>query len=170
MHNVGNRLCGNSSVEILLTPSMNLTRISVKLSLLVPAFLLSTGGLGLSARQAAAQLYNPIPLDSTEISDTLSKADIPTGVGGFAKDYVINLEAGDQITIDAISEEFDTLVTLMDANGLIVNENDDGPDGSTNSLLFARINESGKYTVRVRSYAGDGEGPFSVKLARLRPI
>ena len=67
--------------------------------------------------------------------------------------------------VDAVSEEFDTLVTLMDANGLVVNENDDGPELFT---PFARINESGKYTVRVRSYAGDGEGPFSVKLARLR--
>ncbi len=149
---------------------MKLTRFKIQRSFLVPAFLLSTGFFGLSARQAAAQLYNPIPLASTEINDTLSKADIPTGVGGFAKDYVINLEAGDQITVDAISAEFDTLITLMDANGLVVNENDDGPDGSTNSLLFARINESGKYTVRVRSYAGGGEGPFSVKLARLRPV
>lgn len=149
---------------------MKLTRLTVKLSLLVPTLLLSTGFFGLSARRAAAQLYNPIPLETTEINDTLSKADIPTGVGGFAKDYVVNLEAGDQITVDAISEEFDTLVTLMDENGLVVNENDDGPDGSTNSLLFARINESGKYTVRIRSYAGDGEGPFSVKLARLRPV
>ncbi|WP_121969665.1 PPC domain-containing protein [Leptolyngbya sp. BC1307] len=137
------------------------------LSLLVPATLLT---LGLSAGNAAAQLYNPMPLGSDEVNDSLSAEDIPTGFGGFAKDYVVNLEAGDQITIDAISNEFDTLVTLMDANGVTVSENDDGPDGSTNSLLFARISESGKYTVRVRSYAGEGAGPFSLKLARLRPI
>ena len=149
---------------------MKLTKPTKFLSLLIPTFLLSTGLAGLTARQASAQLYNPIPLEGAELSDELSSADIPTGFGGFAKDYVVNLEAGDQITVDAISEEFDTLVTLMDANGIIVNENDDGPDGSTNSLLFARINESGKYTVRVRSYAGDGAGPFSVKFARLRPI
>lgn len=137
------------------------------LSLLVPATLLT---LGLSAGNATAQLYNPMPLGSDEVNDSLSAEDIPTGFGGFAKDYVVNLEAGDQITIDAISNEFDTLVTLMDANGVTVSENDDGPDGSTNSLLFARISESGKYTVRVRSYAGEGAGPFSLKLARLRPI
>lgn len=137
------------------------------LSLLVPATLLT---IGLSAGQAAAQLYNPIALGSDEVNDSLSTADIPTGFGGFAKDYVVNLEAGDQITIDAISNDFDTLVTLMDATGSTVSENDDGPDGSTNSLLFARISESGKYTIRIRSYAGEGAGPFSVKLARLRPI
>lgn len=169
MHNVGNPLALFFR-EIFLTPAMKPIRLNANPSLLVPAFLLLAGFFGLSARQAAAQLYNPIPLETTEINDTLTKADIPTGVGGFAKDYVVDLEAGDQITVDAISEEFDTLVTLMDSNGLVVHENDDGPDGSTNSLLFARINESGKYTVRIRSYAGDGEGPFSVKLARLRPI
>jgi hypothetical protein len=136
-------------------------------SCLVPACLLA---IGLSAGKVSAQLYNPIPLGSDEISDSLSNTDIPTGFGGFAKDYVVNLESGDQITIDAISNDFDTLVTLMDANGVTVSENDDGPDGSTNSLLFARISESGKYTIRVRSYSGDGAGPFTVKLARLRPI
>ncbi|NJM98547.1 MAG: peptidase [Phormidesmis sp. RL_2_1] len=140
-------------------------------SLLIPATLLSVGlTTALSTGRAAAQLYNPIVLGTEEVNDTLSTADIPTGFGGFAKDYVVTLEAGDQITIDAISDEFDTLVTLMDANGITISENDDGPDGSTNSLLFARISEGGKYTIRVRSYAGEGSGPFSVKLARLRPI
>ncbi len=140
------------------------------LSLLAPTFLLSTGlSLGLSDR-ASAQMYSPLAISSDEIKDTLTTSDIPTGTGGFARDYTITLESGDQITIDAISEEFDTLITLMDGNGIVVNENDDGPDGSTNSLLFARISESGKYIVRVRSYAGGGEGPFSVKLTRLRPI
>ncbi|MGD1899145.1 MAG: PPC domain-containing protein [Phormidesmis sp.] len=137
------------------------------LALVVPAVLLATG---LSAGKASAQLYNPSTLGSEEISDTLTTADIPTGFGGFAKDYVVDLQAGDQITVDAISDEFDTLVTLMDANGITVSENDDGPDGSTNSLLFARISEAGKYTIRVRSYAGEGAGPFTVKFARLRPI
>ncbi|MFK8182981.1 MAG: peptidase [Phormidesmis sp.] len=140
------------------------------LSLLVPAAILSSGFSAISAPRAEAQLYNPIDLGTTEINDTLTIKDIPTGQGGFARDYVVNLEEGDQITIDAISEEFDTLVTLMDANGIIVSENDDGPDGTTNSLLFARIKEGGRYTVRIRSFAGEGAGPFSLKLARLRPI
>lgn len=140
------------------------------LSLFVPVVFLSTGISALSARSAAAQLYNPIDLGTTEINDTLTTKDIPTGQGGFARDYIVTLEEGDQITIDAVSDEFDTLVTLMDVNGITVGENDDGPDGTTNSLLFARIKEGGQYTVRIRSFAGEGAGPFSLKLARLRPI
>lgn len=146
------------------------------LSLLAPAFLLSTGltvslgAISTGANRASAQMYNPIKLSSEELKDTLSTSDIPTGTGGFARDYTVELKADDQVTIDAISEEFDTLVTLMDTNGVVVNENDDGPDGSTNSLLFARITEPGKYTIRVRSYAGGGAGPFTIKLTRLQPI
>jgi hypothetical protein len=116
-------------------------------------------------------MYNPIPLPaSREINDTLSEQDIPTGVGGFARDYTVSLEAGDQVAIDAVSDEFDTLVMLMNKDGVTVGENDDGPDGTTNSLLFARINESGTYTVRVRAYAGQGGGQFYLKVARLREV
>ncbi|MEO1592177.1 MAG: PPC domain-containing protein [Cyanobacteria bacterium J06632_22] len=135
---------------------------------LVPATMMV---LGLTASAASAQLYNPIDLSSgREISDTLSDNDIPTGFGGFSRDYVVELQSGDQITIDVMSEEFDTLVSLIDGSGITISENDDGPDGTTNSLLFARITTSGQYTVRVRSYAGQGTGSFSLKLARLREI
>jgi len=128
--------------------------------------------VGVSTSRAIAQdVYNPIELPSNnEITDTLSEADIPTGFGGFARDYRVYLESGDQVAIDLISEEFDTLVTLMSPDGTTVGENDDGPDGTTNSLLFARITSSGTYTVRVRSYAGQGTGEFLLKVARLRPV
>lgn len=129
--------------------------------------------VGLTAAQAYAQtrIYSPIELPSSrEVTDTLTNQDIPTGVGGFARDYTVYLEDGDQVAIDVISEEFDTLVSLMNQDGTTVGENDDGPDGTTNSLLFARITSSGTYTVRVRSYAGQGTGQFYLKVARLREI
>ncbi len=141
----------------------------IRRALLIPTTLLTIGLV--SVRSAIAQIYNPIELTGgNEISDTLSESDIPTGVGGFARDYSIQLFEGDQITIDLISEEFDTLVSLLGDDGTTVSENDDGPDGSTNSLLFARIATSGQYTVRVRSYAGQGTGAFSLRLARLQEI
>ena len=107
-------------------------------ALLIPTALLTLGVLGASS--AMAQIYSPIELTGgREISDTLSESDIPTGVGGFARDYTVELVEGDQITIDLISEEFDALVSLLGDDGTTVSENDDGPDGSTNSLLFASI-------------------------------
>jgi hypothetical protein len=129
--------------------------------------------LGFAALRSNAQtaIYTPIELPaSREITDILTEQDIPTGFGGFARDYTVYLEDGDQVAIDVLSEEFDTLVTLINSDGATVGENDDGPDGSTNSLLFARITQSGNYTVRVRSYAGQGTGEFFLKVARLREI
>lgn len=124
-----------------------------------------------AAASAQNQLYNPIPLPpSNEVSDTLTERDIPIEKGGFARDYAINLKAGDQIAIDLSSENFDTIVSLLAADGSTVGENDDGPDGSTNSLLFTRIAQTGKYTVRVRAFGVTGGGAFKLKVTRLKPI
>jgi len=137
----------------------------------MPIALTCTIGFSAAKVQAQNAIYTPIPMpDSREIVDNLSENDIPTGVGGFARDYTVRLEDGDQVAIDLISEEFDTLVTLLGPDGTTVSENDDGPDGTTNSLLFARITQTGTYTVRVRSYAGQGTGEFLLKVARLRPV
>lgn len=138
--------------------------------LMLPATLLILAGTAVSA-YAQSQVYTPIPLPaSREVNDTLSERDIPTGFGGFARDYTVSLEAGDQVAIDVTSDEFDTLVSLMGQDGNTIAENDDGPDGTTNSLLFARITQSGTYTVRVRAYAGQGTGSFYLKVARLREV
>jgi hypothetical protein len=138
--------------------------------LVLPAALMVVG-VGAVRTSAQTAIYNPIELPaSREITDVLTEQDIPTGFGGFARDYTVYLEDSDQVAIDVISDEFDTLVTLINSDGATVGENDDGPDGTTNSLLFARITESGTYTVRVRSYAGQGTGEFYLKVARLREI
>ncbi len=134
---------------------------------------LATLALGFDAATVKAQnaMYVPIPIESNQpVDDVLSTTDIPTGFGGYSRDYTLDLTEGDQVAIDLASDEFDTLVSLIAPDGSTLGENDDGPDGSTNSLLFARITQGGKYTVRVRSYAGDGVGPFTLKVTRLRPV
>lgn len=81
----------------------------------------------------------------------------------------MELEAGDQITVDVTSDSFDTIVSLLTPDGLTIGENDDGPDGTTNSLLFMRIQRSGTYIIRVRAFGAGGTGPFNLRLTRLRP-
>ncbi len=129
--------------------------------------------VGMSAKTAVAQskLYNPIPLPaSNQVSDQLSEKDIPTGQGGFARDYSVKLYAGDNVAIELTSDSFDTIVTLLAPDGSTVGENDDGPDGSTNSLLFTRVTKTGTYTVRVHAFGETGVGPFKLKVTRLRPL
>ncbi|MDK3155509.1 PPC domain-containing protein [Kamptonema cortianum] len=116
-------------------------------------------------------MYNPKPLPpNNEITDTLSRDDIPTGQGGFARDYIVELNEGDQVVFDLTSEQFDTILTLLAADGSTIAENDDGPDGTTNSLLFARITQTGTYIVRVRAFGETRGGTFNLKMTRLRPV
>ena len=120
--------------------------------------------------KAESKIYNPPSITSEkEISDTLTENDIPTGDGGFARDYFIQLEKGDQVAIDLVSDNFDSMVMLIAEDGATVAENDDGPDGTTNSLLFSRITEAGKYIVRVRAFGDTSGGEFTLKLTRLKP-
>ncbi|MGL5806470.1 MAG: PPC domain-containing protein [Xenococcaceae cyanobacterium] len=134
--------------------------------------MLSLGIKTLPAKaQSQSAMYNPIPLlTNQEISDNISDKDIPTGEGGFARDYFVNLEESDQVAIDLTSDDFDAVAILVAADGSTVAENDDGPDGTTNSLLFARINEPGRYIVRVRAFGETGAGKFNLKLTRLQPV
>jgi hypothetical protein len=120
--------------------------------------------------KAQERLYSPVSISSEKsVADTLSEQDIPTGEGGFARDYYIDLRKGDQVAIDLISDDFDTIIMLIAEDGSTVAENDDGPDGTTNSLLFARINEDGKYIIRVRAFGETSGGKFTLKLSRLKP-
>ena len=145
---------------------------AVRISGFLPSLLAIALVTGLAKPSfAQTKIYTPIPLQAgTQISDRLSAQDIPTGEGGFARDYTITLEAGDQIVVDLSSEDFDTIVVLMDTNGTTVAENDDGPDGSTNSLLFTRITKAGSYIVRVRAFGETLGGGFKLKLTRLKPV
>ena len=137
--------------------------------LVIPVALLVIFGGGSAVAQS--KLYSPISLPATgAVSDRLSEKDIPNGQGGFARDYSIKLNAGDNVVIDLTSDSFDTIVTLLGPDGSTVGENDDGPDGTTNSLLFARITKTGMYVVRVHAFGETGVGPFKLKVTRLRPI
>lgn len=120
--------------------------------------------------RAQTAVYTPIPLTpGKNVVDKLSTKDIPTGQGGFARDYVVSLQAGSQLAIDLASENFDTLVYLIASDGATVAENDDGPDGTTNSLLFARITKTGTYYIRVRSFGEVAAGNFTLKVTLLKP-
>jgi Bacterial pre-peptidase C-terminal domain len=114
-------------------------------------------------------VYTPIKLPSNgEVRDVLSEKDIPTGDGGFARDYAIELVAGDQLAIDLTSEVFDTVVILLNAEGKNIGKNDDGPDGTSNSLLFVRIKDTGNYVIRVQGFGETSSGEFKLKVTKLK--
>ncbi|OUL30973.1 PPC domain-containing protein [Nostoc sp. 106C] len=143
----------------------------LKRVIIVPATLVAIG-VSTSAAFAQNKLYSPIPLttSSAEFNDTLSEKDIPTGQGGFARDYTVKLNKGDNLAVDLASDNFDSIITLLSPDGATLAENDDGPDGTSNSLLFTRIVETGTYIIRVRSFGETGVGKFKLKVTKLQPI
>ena len=152
---------------------MILKTFAVKLKRQVPIVPAALLAIGMSATVTVAQskLYRPIPLSAgNEVSDILSEKDIPTGEGGFARDYTVRLNEGDNLAIDLTSDSFDTILTLLAADGSTIAENDDGPDGTTNSLLFTRIAKAGTYVIRVQTFGETGIGSFKLKVTRLRPV
>ena len=144
---------------------MKLTTLTIKLILLV---VIPYHWLTLNVR-AQAKIYQPIAIKENEsITDKLTAEDIPTGEGGFARDYFIYLDEGDQIAIDLSSEDFDSILLLIAEDGTTIAENDDSPDSSSNSLLFTRIATAGKYIVRVRAFGQAGSGNFQLKVTKLQ--
>ena len=155
------------------TFAASLTKIIIfPVSILIFGISINTGlAENPNNRNNLYDLYKPIPLNSSsEITDTLTAKDIPTGQGGFARDYTVKLNKGDNLAIDLSSENFDTIITLLSPDGTTVAENDDGPDGTSNSLLFTRITETGNYIVRVRSFGETGIGKFNLNVTKLQPV
>jgi hypothetical protein len=140
-------------------------RVALLLLLLAGGFLPSVG------LAQAPRIYVPLPITpGSTVTDRLTDKDIPTGQGGFARDYLVQLNEGSQLAIDLTSDNFDTIVSLLAADGSTVAENDDGPDGSTNSLLFTRITKAGSYYIRVRSFGEVAGGNFKLKVTLLKPV
>lgn len=125
------------------------------------------GGTEVTGNKA---VYAPIFLSpKLEVIDTLSDRDIPIGDSGFARDYRLQLIAGDQISIELTSDFFDTVVVFMNDKGKTLGKNDDAPDGGSNSLLFTRIKESGIYIIRVQGLGETSSGQFKLKVNKLKP-
>jgi len=78
--------------------------------------------------------------------------------GGSGRQFVLDVPRDTQVTLDARSEEFDTVLHVQGPGGDF--EDDDGGSG-TNSRLSTRLT-AGRYAVRVESL-GSGSGMFEVQ-------
>ena len=83
-------------------------------------------------------------------------------------------EVNQQVTISAESWHFDAYLELYDTDGRLLAENDDAY-GMGNSRVQVTIPQSGTYTVVVRGFSDNAEGPFSVRIeggriAQLPPL
>ena len=122
------------------------------------------------ARQTCAIIYAE---DYTEGEQTatallfeqgvLEQGDAVMPVDGSLYDlYPLEGVAGQTLTVAAESEDFDTVVAIMDANNTIVKQNDDLSNSNSNSALTVTLPSDGVYYVIVNAYDDQGLGEYTL--------
>ncbi len=79
-------------------------------------------------------------------------------------DLSFDFQAGDTVLIiaKATSGDLDTVLTLQDADGEVLVDNDDYNPDSFDSALAYTITETGSYTVILESYEGESYGDYTL--------
>lgn len=76
--------------------------------------------------------------------------------------YSFEGRAGQAVTIDLRSQEFDTYLVLLDSTGNVLADNDDSREDTTNSQLTATLPATGVYEVIVNGYSTDDQGTYNL--------
>ena len=82
--------------------------------------------------------------------------------GGSPVDHPLTVADGGQVTIEVVSDDFDTVLVLLDADGELVASDDDGA-GNTNSRIRTDLT-SGEYTVRVQPWSDFEDGGYTLSV------
>jgi Ca2+-binding EF-hand superfamily protein len=80
-----------------------------------------------------------------------------------SKTFAVKLEAGDLCQFDHMSKAFDAYLYLENSDGTILDQNDDGGEG-TNSRIVYRIPTTGTYRLIATSLGGDAFGAFTLEI------
>ena len=84
--------------------------------------------------------------------------------GSLIDGYEFFGEAGQEITIDLESNEFDTYLILVDPNQESIAQNDDIVQGNTNSRIVITLPQTGNYYIIVNSYDDSGRGSYVLRV------
>lgn len=106
----------------------------------------------------------------TEGATELARGTTVSGnlVDGEAR-YYVDASASETLVVDVMSDEFDTYVSVFDANDMNLTSDDDGGDG-TNSRARVTPYADGPVIVVVSSYSGNTTGAFTVRVGEPAPV
>ena len=86
--------------------------------------------------------------------------------GSFYDSYPLEAKSDESFIIYLESEEFDAFVALVDAQGNIIDQNDDIDEENSNSRIRVTIPENGTYNVIVNAYDEGGTGEYVLTVRR----
>ena len=95
---------------------------------------------------------------------TLARGDETLEGGEFFDVYPFTGSAGQRLSIEMSSTEFDTWVGLVGPEG-IIDANDDAPNMGTNSRLDVSLPTSGEYSVIATSFAAGETGRYNLNVS-----
>ncbi|MGV2831214.1 pre-peptidase C-terminal domain-containing protein [Myxosarcina sp. GI1(2024)] len=114
-----------------------------------------------TATQNYSQLLEKVERGTLEAGDNTIPDD-----GSFYDSYPLEGQAGDSFVISLESDEFDTFVAVLDAEGNILEQNDDISDDNSNSRLRVTLPDNGIYSVIVNAYDKGGTGSYVLTISR----
>ncbi len=98
----------------------------------------------------------------SSIRGSLTTANVQTDSGWYHMDYSFSGSAGQVITVDLESDDFDTFIDLYQGRRWLA-EDDDGGDGLDSHLVYT-LPESGSYIICVRSRYANRTGSYTLSL------
>ncbi|MEM9447007.1 MAG: CHAT domain-containing protein [Cyanobacteria bacterium P01_E01_bin.6] len=120
---------------------------------------------------SSANSAQPIPIAQLTDSRSLenftgelsSRSSILEDDGSYYETHTFEGTAGEAITIELTSEEFDTYLILLSSNGTRLAHDNDGAEG-TNSRITVTLRETGIYMVLVNSFEANQVGGYNLEL------
>ena len=125
------------------------------------AYRLSAATATAGAAQQAAATTSGSPAFETGIdfNGDLSNSDEQLDGGKYLDAYTFSGRRGERVSLTLESASFDAYLMMLGPDENLV-ENDDGPDGSTNSRIDAVLPADGEYTIGVTSYQAGATGAY----------
>ena len=96
------------------------------------------------------------------LADSLTDRDGTLKAGEYRDLYVFDGRARDLITVELMSDEFDTFLALVSPSGKVI-RNDDGPRGS-NASITTYLEETGRYRIVATSFLPRERGAYTLLL------
>lgn len=116
---------------------------------------------GIAANTDDSRLLEQVKRGVLETGDRIIPDD-----GSFYDSYPLEGKAGESFIISLESDEFDTFVAIMDAEGNILEQNDDIDSDNSNSRLRVTLPDDGVYSVIVNAYDEGGRGQYILTVRR----
>lgn len=124
------------------------------------------GGYTLAVRTDMMQRLN---FNTLMTNAAITTTDVQTSAGDFLDAYWFNGSAGDMVQIRMTSTQFDSFLILNANNGELIEFDDNSGGGAQgrDSLLTARLRESGSYIIIASPFEPNRTGTYTLSLNRL---